>query len=76
MTQKEFLKEYKHLKISIQYLDIFDGCYKIQVYNTYYQSFPVFEHIIPEFDMDNLKVDFDTVITTPILNWLQETGEY
>ena len=67
---KEFLEQHTHLKIAIQHLGIFGGGFKIQVYNTTWDSFePVFEHFVIDEDIQRLNVDFETVIMTPIENW-------
>ena len=67
---KKFLEEQTHLKIAIQHLGIFGGGFKIQVYNTTWDSFePVFEHFVMDADISRLNVDFETVIMTPIEKW-------
>lgn len=71
---KEFFKKNDHLKLGLQHLDVYGGCWKIQVYNTTYNSGfePIFEHYILDEDMENLNVDFETVIMTPIINWYED----
>lgn len=71
MTIKEFFKKYDHLKLAIEHLGINGGCWKIEVYNTTYDFGidPIFEHYISDDDVENLLVDFETIIMTPILNW-------
>ena len=73
MTRKEFLYKYKNLKISERYWDYGPGIL-VQVYDTSIEPYNlVFEHFISKFDLDNLKVDYETIVMTPIITWCKET---
>lgn len=73
---KDFLKRYGRYKLSIQHLDKLGGCWKIQIYNTTYDVFePVFDHYITDEEVDNLNIDFETIITTIILNWWEDINK-
>ena len=67
---KNFFEEHTHLKLALQHLGINGGGWLIQVYNTTYDSGyePVFSHFVTDFDIEHLKVDFETIIMTPIIN--------
>ena len=71
---KEFLEKYNHLKLSLQHLDEFGGCWRIQIYNTTYDSGldPIFVHYITDEELNNLNLDFETAIMIPVLNWMSE----
>lgn len=71
---KDFLKEHSQFRIAIQHLGIYDGGFQIRLYNTTYDSGfePVFIHFIQDNDIDALNVDFETIILTPIINWLDD----
>lgn len=69
---KEFLEKNDHFKIAIQE---YDGGFKVEVYNTtldFLCEKPVFKHFISGFDIQNTYVDFETLVVTPINNWLEE----
>lgn len=74
---KKFFSEHSHLKLSLQQLGLFGGGWRIQIYNTTWDSGfePIFEHYILNKDIDKLNVDFETVIMTPIINWWEEINE-
>lgn len=73
MTQKEFLKKYTHLKIAMQHLEIHGGGYQIEVYNTTWNSIePVFKYFISDMEIDKLKVNYETAIMVPIINWYED----
>lgn len=75
MKIKEFFEKYDWLKISIQHLGLFGGCWKIEVYNTTWDIFePVFEHYITDKMINNLYLDFETIIMTPVLDWWERTN--
>lgn len=70
MTKKEFLSTYTHYKIVEQYKNELGGGILIEVYDTTWTLMaPIFRHFISQFDLDNLKVDYETTVMTPILNW-------
>lgn len=74
---KEFLKKHSHLKLGLQHLELHGGGWKIEIYNTTYNLGlePVFEHYITDDKINNLNVDFETAIITPIVNWLEDCEE-
>jgi hypothetical protein len=70
-----FFTTNSHLKLSLQHLDLFGGCWKIQIYNTtidYACMEPIFEHLVTDDLVKNCKVSFETLIMTPILNWWED----
>lgn len=71
---KKFLEEHTHLKLAIQHLGIYGGGFMVQVYNTTWDSGyePIHEHFISDFEIEHLRVDFETAIMTPIVNWWEE----
>lgn len=70
---KDFLKEYDHFRLSIQHLDLFDGCWEVRLYNTTLDPFePIFKHRITDLEIDNLNVDFETIIMTPVINCIKD----
>lgn len=71
---KDFLKKHSQFKLSLQHLGLFCGGWKIQIYDTTYDSGfePVFEHYITDFELDALNVDFETAIITPVINWFED----
>ena len=71
MTRKEFLYKYNNLRISEQYWDYGPGIL-VQVHDTNTHAL-VFEHFISKFDLDNLKVDYETIVMTPIFSWCKES---
>lgn len=69
---KKFLEEHTQFKIAIQHLGINGGGFMVQLYNTtwdYTCEKPAYEHFISDFELANLRVDFETAIMTPIINW-------
>lgn len=74
---KKFFKEHDHLKLGLQHLGLYGGGWKIQVYNTTYDSGfeSIFEHYILDEEMENLNVNFETAIITPIINWYEDCIE-
>lgn len=74
---KKFFREHSHLKLALQQLGLFGGGWRIQVYNTTWDCGvePIFEHYITNEDLDKLKVDFETAIMTPIINWWEDIQE-
>lgn len=68
---KEFFNKNTHLKLSLQHVGINGGGFEIKVYNTTwdYCFSPIFMHFVSDFDIEHLKVDFETIIMTPIINW-------
>ena len=75
---KEFFKEHDHLRFSLQHLDAFDGGWKISIYNTTYDFGvdTIYTHFIEDKEIDELNVDFETAIMTPIINWWKTTLPY
>ena len=72
---KEFLRKYDWLKITVQHFDLHGGVWKIEVYNTTWDLFePVFKHYITDQMVNNVNLDFETIIMTPVLNWWDEYG--
>lgn len=68
---KEFLEKYDWMRLYIQHLGINGGGFKVSLYNTTYSfAEPVFEHFINDEDLSNLRVDFETAIMTPVVNWM------
>ena len=77
-TIKEFFKDHDHLRFTLQHLDIFDGGWEIRIYNTTYAFGvdPIYTHFIEDKEIDELNVDFDTAIMTPVINWWKTTLSY
>ena len=70
MSKQEFLSTYTHYKIVEQYKNELGGGILIEIYDTTWTLItPIFRHFISQFDLDNLKVDYETMVMTPILNW-------
>lgn len=72
---KKFLEEHTQFKLAIQHLGINGGGFKIQLYNTtwdYTCTEAAYEHFISDFELANLRVDFETAIMIPIINWWEE----
>lgn len=68
---KKFFEEHDHLRFALQHLDIFGGVWEIRIYNTTYDFGidPIYTHIIRDNELDNLNVDFETAIMTPVIDW-------
>ena len=75
---KEFFKEHDHLRFALQHLSIFDGGWKIRIYNTTYDFGvdPIYTYFIEDKEIDELNVDFETAIMTPVINWWKTTLSY
>ena len=71
---KEFLKNNSHLKLGLQHLGVYGGGWKIQIYNTTYDSGiePIFEYYILDEELEQINVDFETAIMTPVINWKKD----
>jgi len=70
---KKFFKEHNHLKFTIQQLGIAGGGWLVKIYNTtsgYVE--PCYEHFHTNMEIDNLVVDFETAIMTPIILWWEK----
>lgn len=73
---KEFFKKNSHLKFTLGRSSQLGGCWVVEIFNqTYDRTTPCFRHIYPDFECDNLNVDFDTFIMTPIISWSKEQDE-
>lgn len=73
---KEFLEKYGHFRLSIQHLGVFNGSWRVSIYNTTYDCFePIFNHYITDDEMNKLNVDFETVIMTPVMAWIESKEE-
>lgn len=71
----DFLREHDHLRLSLQHLDIIGGGWEIKIYNTTWSYMePVFTYFITDDEIDNLNIDFETVIMTLIINWWDESN--
>ena len=77
-TIKEFFKEHDHLRFALQHLSIFDGGWEIRIYNTTYDLGvdPIYTYFIEDKEIDELNVDFETAIMTPVINWWKTTLSY
>ena len=71
---EKFFREHSHLKLSLQHLGVHGGSWRIQIYNTTldFGIDPIFEHYITDETIKNLNIDFETVIMSPIINWLED----
>ena len=70
MTRLEFLKKNPQYKLVEQYKENFGGGILVEIYDTTWTLItPIFRHLISQFDLDNLKVDYETIVMAPILNW-------
>lgn len=67
---KEFFEKNTHLKLGLQHVGVNGGGFEVKVYNTTWDCFsPIFMHFISDSDIQNMNVDFETLIMTPIINW-------
>lgn len=71
---EKFFREHSHLKLSLQQLGLFGGGWQIEIYNTTWDGGiePIFRHYIMNETIENLNVDFETIIMTPIINWWED----
>lgn len=73
---KEFLKNNSHLKLTIQRSDEFGGCFVVDIYNLTLDRYsPVFKHVYTDLECENINVDFNTFIMTPIRAWKKEQDD-
>lgn len=73
---KDFFKKNDHLKFIIQHLGINDGGWQVEIYNTTSgNNTPCYRHFYSDFEIDNLVIDFEAAIMTPIISWWEESQE-
>lgn len=72
---KEFLKEHPFLRLEIVYIDGFwENGWQIRLYDDRTRIM-LFSHKILATAIENLNVDFETAIMTPIINWYEQQME-
>lgn len=76
---KEFLKEHPYLRLNIKYIKdiwvtngLYESCWRIQLCDG---TTVMFEHFILDTAIENLNVDFETAIMTPIISWYEQQME-
>lgn len=72
---KEFLKEHPFFRLEIVYIDGFwENGWQIRLYDDRTRIM-LFSHKILATAIENLNVDFETAIMTPIINWYEQQTE-
>lgn len=67
---KKFLQTHTHLSVKIMYFASQGGYWSIQVFNQTFDFYtPIFEYKMLANELDNLNVDFETALMTPVVNW-------
>lgn len=67
---EEFLKTHSHLSIKFSYHRARGYYWMIQIFNTTFDlCTPIFEYKMTAEELDNLNVDFETALMTPVVNW-------
>ena len=69
MTIKDFFTKHSDIRLSLQHMVKYEGCWLVRVYNTLYDTRkPIFEEYIADTEV-NAKENFDEAIMEPIINW-------
>jgi hypothetical protein len=72
---KEFLKEHPFFRLEIVYIDGFwENGWHIRLYDGP-NGIMLFNHKILATAIENLNVDFETAIMTPIISWYEQQME-
>lgn len=72
---KEFLKEHPFFRLEIVYIDGFwENGWQIRLYDDRTRIM-LFSHKILATAIENLNVDFETAIMTPIISWYEQQME-
>lgn len=72
---KEFLKEHPFFRLEIVYIDGFwENGWQIRLYDDRTRIM-LFSHKILPTAIENLNVDFETAIMTPIISWYEQQME-
>lgn len=72
---KEFLKEHPFFRLEIVYIDGFlENGWRIRLYDGP-NGIMLFNHKILATAIENLNVDFETAIMTPIISWYEQQME-
>lgn len=70
---KEFLQKHTHLSVKFSYSNNslqFGSYWIIQIFNnTFDLCTPIFEYKMTAKELDNINVDFETALMTPVVNW-------
>lgn len=73
---KEFLKEHPYLRLEIKHINgVWDDCFRIKLYDDRRTRNTMYEINILDTEIENLNVDFETAIMTPIISWYKQQME-
>ena len=73
---REFFEEHDHLCFKLQHLDVHNGGWQIQIYNTTLDlgcTEPIYKHIVLDSEINNSNADFETMIMTPVIKWWKDS---
>lgn len=72
---KEFLKEHPYLRLEIKHINgVCDDCFRIRLYDDRTRN-TMYETTVSDTEIENLNVDFETAIMTPIISWYEQQME-
>lgn len=72
---KEFLKEHPYLRLEIKYINgVWNNCFRIRLYDDRTHN-TMYEITVSDTEIENLNVDFETAIMTPIISWYTQQME-
>lgn len=72
---KEFLKEHPFFRLEIVYIDGFwENGWHIRLYDDRTRN-TMYETTVSDTEIENLNVDFETAIMTPIISWYEQQME-
>lgn len=72
---KEFLKEHPFFRLEIEYINgVWENGWRIRLYDGP-NGIMLFDHKILATAIENLNVDFETAIMTPIISWYEQQME-
>lgn len=73
---EEFLKTHSHLRIKFSYHRAKGNYWMVQIFNTTFDlGTPIFEYKMTAEELDQLNVDFETALMTPVVNWWDNRHE-